>query len=112
MPEARAAAQARLLYFVQSNRLLLLAAWERRCGSRAAPTGGLTYLRMAVGVGIGFVLRLDTNQAIARGDYQVGSFYDLAWIAPWLCYAWAAAEAPASPRAGTESPTISTRRCR
>ena len=55
---------------------------------------------MAVGVGIGFVLRLGTNQAIARGDYQVGSFYDLAWIAPWLCYAWAAPEAPASPRAG------------
>ena len=43
------------------------------------------------------MLRFDTNQAIARGVYQVGRFYDLAWIAPWLCYAWAAAEAPASP---------------
>ena len=56
-----------------------------------------TYLKMGVGVGIGFVLRLGANQAIARGDYQVGSFYDLAWIAPWLCYAWAAMDAPASP---------------
>ena len=52
---------------------------------------------MAVGVAVGFVLRMGTNQAIMRGDYQVGSFYDLAWIAPWLCYAWAAAGAPASP---------------
>ena len=49
------------------------------------------------------MLRIGTNQAIARGDYQVGSFHDLAWIAPWLCYAWAAAEAPASPSRAPES---------
>jgi two-component system NtrC family sensor kinase len=50
-----------------------------------------------VGVGIGFVMRFDTNLAISRGVYQVGSVHDMAWIAPWLCYAWAAAETPPSP---------------
>ena len=97
MPEARDAAQERLLYFVQSNRLLLLVGMAAAVWFARGTDWRSTYLRMAVGVGIGFVLRLGTNQAIARGVYQVGSFHDLAWIAPWLCYAWAAAEAPASP---------------
>ena len=101
LPEARAAAQARLLYFVQWNRLLLLAGMGAAVWFARGTDWRLTYLRLAVGVGIGFVLRIGTNQAIARGDYQVGSFHDLAWIAPWLCYAWAAAEAPASPLART-----------
>jgi PAS domain S-box-containing protein len=102
IPSATAHAQSLLLYFVQSNRMLLLAgmAWAvwiaRQSDWRA------TYLRLAVGVGIGFVLRVGTNQAIARGDYQVGSLHDLAWIAPWLCYAWAAVDAPGSPRESRE----------
>ena len=62
-----------------------------------------TYLKMAVGVGIGFVLRIGANQAIARGDYLVGSIHDLAWIVPWLCYAWAAMDAPASPARAPDS---------
>jgi PAS domain S-box-containing protein len=97
LPEARAAAQARLLYFVQSNRLLLLAAMAAAVWFARGTNWRPTYLRMAVGVGIGLILRLGTNQAIARGDYQVGSFHDLAWLAPWLCYAWAAGTAPPSP---------------
>ncbi len=97
IPEVRPAAQARLLYFVQSNRLLLLAGMGVAVWLARGTDWRLTYLRMAVGIGIGFVLRFDTNQAIARDLYQVGRFHDFAWIAPWLCYAWAAAEAPASP---------------
>ena len=63
--------------------------WGWRSGSRAArlasdlpAVGGRRRHR--------FVLRLGTNEAISRGAYHVGSFYDFAWIAPWLCYAWAA----------------------
>ncbi len=97
LPEARAAAQARLLYFVQYNRLLLLAGLAAAVWFARGTDWRSTYLKMGVGVGVGFVLRLGTNQAIARGDYHVGSLYDLAWIAPWLCYAWAAMDAPASP---------------
>ena len=96
--EARPAAQARLLTFVQSNRLILLVAMGAAVWFARGTGWRSTYLRLAVGVGVGFVLRLGTNQAIARGEYQVGSLHDLAWIAPWLCYAWAAADAPASPR--------------
>ena len=73
LPEARAAAQARLLYFVQSNRLLLLAGHGAAVWFARGTDWRSTYLQMAVGVGIGFVLRFGTNQAIARGDYQVGS---------------------------------------
>jgi two-component system NtrC family sensor kinase len=103
LPEARPAAQARLLFFVQSNRLLLLAGMAAAVWFARGTDWRLTYLRLAVGVGVGFVLRLGTNQAITRGDYQPGSFYDFAWIAPWLCYAWAAAGAPASPARAPES---------
>jgi two-component system NtrC family sensor kinase len=57
-----------------------------------------TYLRLAVGIAIGLVLRASANQAISRGEYHVGSIYDLAWIVPWLFYAWAAADAPPTTR--------------
>ncbi len=97
IPEARPAAQERLLSFVQFNRMLLLVGMGTAVWFTRGNDWRWTYLRMAVGVGVGFVLRFDTNQAIVRGVYQVGSIHDLAWIAPWLCYAWAAAEAPASP---------------
>jgi PAS domain S-box-containing protein len=96
IPAAREQSQDLLLYLVQANRLILLlcmaaAVWfARRTAWRS------TYLRLAVGVGAGLVLRIGTNQAIARGEYQVGTLHDLAWILPWLCYAWAAIEAPAS----------------
>src|SRR5690606_39271967 len=46
----------------------------------------------------GLLLRAVTSMAIARGEYEVGSFYDFAWIVPWLTYAWAALEVPVSPR--------------
>jgi PAS domain S-box-containing protein len=97
IPEAAPAAQQRLLHFVQTNRMLLFAGMTAAVWLARGTDWRLTYLRLAVGVGAGFVLRLDTNLAISRGVYQVGSLYDLAWIAPWLCYAWAAAEAPPSP---------------
>ncbi len=103
MPEMRAGAQARLLYFVQYNRLLLLAGLGAAVWFARGTDWRSTYLKMGVGVGLGFVLRIGANQAIARGDYQVGSVHDLAWIAPWLFYAWAARDAPASPARAPES---------
>ena len=98
VPAQAAEAQARLLVLVQANRLALLAglavaAW----GARHTPWYS-TYLTLAFGVAIGLALRIGTNVAIARGDYHPGSVHDLAWIVPWLCYAWAAAEAPPSRR--------------
>ena len=96
MPEARPAAQERLLYFVQSNRLLLLVGMAAAVWYRAAHDLAADYLRLAVGVGIGFLLRWHQS-GDRRGEYQVGTLYDLAWIAPWLCYAWAAADGAKTP---------------
>jgi two-component system NtrC family sensor kinase len=96
VPPARQEAQARLLYFVQSNRLVLLVALVAAFWFARATTWRATYLRLSVGVAIGFIMRLGTSNAISRGDYQPGSWYDLAWIAPWLFYAWAAADTPRS----------------
>jgi len=62
LPEARPAAQARLLYFVQSNRLLLLAAMAAAVWFARGTDWRPTYLRMAVGVGIGF--GIDVGPAI------------------------------------------------
>jgi PAS domain S-box-containing protein len=103
IPGARPGVQERLLFFVQTNRLLLLVSLVAACWFARRTAWKATYLRLAVGVAIGLLLRLGTNQAIARGDYQVGSLYDLAWIAPWMFYAWAVATAPPSPSGSDES---------
>jgi PAS domain S-box-containing protein len=90
-------AQTTLLWLVQTLRLVTVIAliamvWDARQTAWRA-----TFARLAAGFGVGFALRAFTSLAIARGDYQIGSLYDLAWVAPWLCIAWAAAEAPATP---------------
>ena len=90
-------AQSRLLSFVQVNRLSLLACMAAAVWFARRTAWRPTYLRLAVGVAIGVVLRFGANQAILRGEYQVGTLYDLAWIMPWLFYAWAALETPPSP---------------
>jgi two-component system NtrC family sensor kinase len=90
--------QARLLVLIQANRFLqltglLAAVWIGRDTAWHS-----TYLRLAAGVAIGAVLRIGTSRAIARGEYHPGTLHDLAWILPWLCYAWAAYFAPESKR--------------
>jgi PAS domain S-box-containing protein len=96
MSAAQPAAQTRLLYFVQVNRLLLLIAVSLAIWFGRRTPWRPVYVRLAVGVSIGFVVRAVASSAIARGEYQVGTLYDLAWIAPWLCYAWAALDTPPS----------------
>jgi two-component system NtrC family sensor kinase len=95
--DTRPNAQAQLLTFVQANRLALLAAMVASFWFARRTAWRSTYLRLTVGIGIGVILRYSVNQAITRGEYQVGSLHDLAWIVPWLFYAWAAAWTPASP---------------
>jgi PAS domain S-box-containing protein len=97
VPQALPNAQARLLYFVQANRLVLLVCMVGVVWAARRTPWRSTYLRLAVGIAIGAVIRLVANQAIASGEYRVGAFYDLAWIVPYLFYALAAADAPASP---------------
>ncbi len=103
MPAGRPAAQEKLLLFVEANRFLLLAALVWIYWFARATDWGRTYLTLAAGVAIGLLLRIGTNHAIMRGDYEVGSLYDLAWIGPWLFYASAAAAAPPSPATKEET---------
>jgi PAS domain S-box-containing protein len=91
-----ASPQATLLTLVQVQRLLLavglgISLWL----ARHTPWRD-TFMRLAVGAGIGFFLRLATSSAISSGRYHEGSVYDLAWIVPYLCYLSAAMQAPAS----------------
>ncbi|HEX9367197.1 MAG TPA: PAS domain S-box protein, partial [Vicinamibacterales bacterium] len=96
VPAAGSSPQAALLALVQVQRLLLLAglgisvwlAWETPWRK--------TFERLAAGAAVGFFLRFGTSGAISRGLYHEGSVYDLAWIVPFMCYLWAAIEAPAS----------------
>ncbi len=96
VPATGTAPQVTLLMLVQVQRLVLLgglaaAVWfARRTEWRA------TYGRLAIGAGLGFFLRLVTSAAINSGRYHEGSVYDLAWIVPFLCFLWAALEAPKS----------------
>ncbi|HVB37247.1 MAG TPA: hypothetical protein VND92_01875, partial [Vicinamibacterales bacterium] len=88
--------------FVSLQRVLLLvgvvwAVYDAR-GTAWQPV----YLRMAVGVAIGVVLRELTVRAAAAGTYHTGSLYDLNWMLPLVCYAWAAETAPSSDGAAVE----------
>ena len=68
-------------------------------GPRAARPGVCTFMRLAAGAAMGFFLRLATSEAISHAAVpRRQSFYDLAWIVPFLCYLWAALETPPSPR--------------
>jgi PAS domain S-box-containing protein len=108
IPAARPQAQQLMLYLVESNRLLLLLCMTSAVWFAWRSEWRSTYLRLAVGIAAGLLLRISTNQAITRGDYQVGTLYDLAWILPWLCYAWAAVESPSSPPVRASEPSHET----
>lgn len=110
VPEQGANLEGTLLALVQAQRLVLVlgivtAFWVSRGTSWQS-----TYGRLAIGVTAGFFFRIETSAAILDGRYVAGSMYDLAWIVPFLCYWWAALEAPASPPAGesVEEPTRSS----
>jgi PAS domain S-box-containing protein len=90
--------RATLLTLVQVNRaLLFLAMLTVMLVARRTPWHR-AYASLALGTGIGFFLRIVTSLAIMRGQYQTGTLYDMAWIAPFLCYAGAALLAPDSPK--------------
>jgi PAS domain S-box-containing protein len=88
-----------LLMSVQVFRFLLMGGMCIAGYAARRTAWGPTYQRLAIGVTIGAILRLATNSAIVNGTYHIGTFYDFAWIGPYLFYAWAAREAPASPEA-------------
>jgi len=71
---------------------LLLAA--RAAGKGAWAT---TYQRLALGLGVAFVILVAMSFASLRGDYRTGSVTDAGWMLPFFFAAWAAATAPASP---------------
>ena len=92
-----AVATGALLTSVQVFRFVLMGGMCTAAFVTRKTAWGPTYRRLAIGVTIGAVLRMATSSAIADGRYHVGTFYDFAWIVPYLFYAWAASEAPASP---------------
>ena len=96
----------RLFELVQVNRTLLFVAMTASMLAARGTPWHRAYVYFALATGLGFFLRIVTSFAIVAGDYQVGSVYDLAWIAPFLCYAGAALTAPDSPAdsAGLEAP--------
>jgi PAS domain S-box-containing protein len=96
VPASGASPQDALLVLVQVQRLLLLVGLTASAWAARHTVWRDTFLRLAAGAGFGFFLRLATSGAISSGLYHEGSFYDLAWIVPFICYLWAVIEAPAS----------------
>jgi PAS domain S-box-containing protein len=97
LPDAGQSAQVALLVSAQVLRLATLAALCATAWLARHTIWGQTFATLAIGVGVGFFLRIDTSLAIMNGRYQSGTIHDLAWIIPFLCYSWAALEAPRSP---------------
>ena len=86
LPDARSGAQLTLLVTAQALRLVMLLAVGAVAWSTRRSPWGPTFLTIAVGVGIGFFLRIDTSRAILSGNYQSGTIRDFAWIIPFLGY--------------------------
>jgi PAS domain S-box-containing protein len=85
-----------LLWLVQVQRLLLVAAVATALWFGRRTSWAPTYQRLALGIGVGFFLRLVTSVAISRNTYHLGTVLDFAWLVPFLGYLWAAIDAPAS----------------
>ena len=99
--------QATLLVLVQLQRLVMVMGLAAGIWFARETAWRSTYITLAVGAAAGFFLRLMTSDAIASFRYHEGSVYDLAWIVPFFCYAWAALEAPASCDGADDGPVRS-----
>jgi PAS domain S-box-containing protein len=55
------------------------------------------YRRLAVGLGLAFVILVVLSFTAIRGDYRTGAAMDVGWMLPFFFAAWAAATSPASP---------------
>ncbi len=86
--------QRALLVLIQIQRFVLFIGLAACIFFSAGTPWRDTFARLTVGAGVGFVLRFVTSSAINGDRYHEGSVYDLAWIVPYLCYLWAALEAP------------------
>ena len=104
VPASGAAPQATLLALVQLQRLVLFLGMITFVWLARQTAWRDTFVRLALGASVGFFLRLLTSGAISSDRYHEGSLYDLAWIVPFMCYLWAALEAPASAPDATPSP--------
>ena len=108
LPGVGEEAQLRLLVTAQVLRFVMLLALAFTAWRTRNSPWGKTFLILAAGVGVGFFLRIDTSRAILSGSYHTGTIRDLAWIVPFLCYTWAALEAPRSPAEEDVSTTPGT----
>ena len=86
-----------LLAVVQVYRALLMMGMLVALGFGWNSPWRPVYATLAAGSIVGFFLRLITSRAIEQGTYHIGTFYDFAWITPFLCYSWAASLTPSSP---------------
>ena len=109
VPGTSTVSQSALLTLVQAERFFLFAGLVASAYFAAVTPWRATFWRLAIGTGIGFVLRFFTSSAISAGRYHEGSVYDLAWIVPYVCFVWAAREAPAS---YPDPPNLPSRRFR
>jgi PAS domain S-box-containing protein len=101
---ARPSPQTTLLTLVQVQRLILFGGLAA-CAWFARDTAWRrTFVVLAGATGAGFFLRLLASGAIDSGRYYEGSWYDLAWIVPYVGYLWAAIDAPASSADAEENP--------
>jgi len=111
-----AAPESVLLTLVQVQRLVLFGGLAASAWVARETAWGPPFRVMALVTGAGFFLRLVTSAAISAGSYTEGSFYDLAWIVPYMGFLWAAIAAPPStsdaesipPRRGWPAVVIST----
>jgi PAS domain S-box-containing protein len=72
---------------------------------------GLTYRRLAIGLGVNFAALSLSNAGILEGAYRAGFVYDVMWILPVAFYPWAVSAAPPSAdSADTDAPATAPSR--
>jgi PAS domain S-box-containing protein len=86
-------------------RLVSVAGFLWAAASAGASAWAEVYRRLALGMGLAFLILIGLSVMTVRGSYGTGSPADIGWMLPFFFAAWAAAASPASSAGELPSPT-------
>jgi hypothetical protein len=86
-------------------RLVSVAGFVRAAAAAGTSGWADVYRRLALGMGLAFLILIGLSVMTVRGSYGTGSPADIGWMLPFFFAAWAAAGSPASSTEPRISPT-------
>ena len=85
-----------LVFLSELQQLLVVAGLAAAAVAARRGRWHRTYVRLAVGALVGFVMLTLSNHGIWQGEYRSVFVYDFTWLLPFFFFPWAAQASPAS----------------